>query len=149
MEGQHISDENKRLVRRIFDEVINQGDMAALDEIFGPDYVDHAAPPGLPPGRDGLKVNVGMFRTAFPDLHFTVEEMIAEGELVVTRRALTGTHRDELFGIPPTGKQVRISGIDISRVVDGRVVEHWGNEDDLGMLQQLGVIPPLGAERSP
>lgn len=137
--------DNKALVRRIFDEVINQRNVVAADEIFAADVRDHTVPPGLPPGRDGLKANFGAFLAAFPDLSFTVEDMIAEGDQVVTRRTFRGTHQGPLFGIPPTGRPVTVTGIDISRVEAGKVVEHWGNEDDLGMLQQLGVVPAPGS----
>src|SRR5437660_643887 len=108
--------DNKALVRRIFDEVINQRQVAVADTIFAAALVDHTLPPGVPPGREGLKLNFGLFLEAFPDLQFTVEEMIAEGDLVVTRRTFSGTHRGALFGIPATGKRVTVTGIDISRV---------------------------------
>jgi predicted ester cyclase len=85
-----------------------------------------------------------MFRAAFPDGSMTIEDMIAEGEKVVTRKTYRGTHQGELLSIPPTGRHVSVGLIDIMRIVDGKVVEHWNVGDDLGMLQQLGVIPPLG-----
>jgi predicted ester cyclase len=85
-----------------------------------------------------------MFRAAFPDGSMTIEDMIAEGEKVVTRKTYRGTHQGEFLSIPPTGRHVSLGLIDIMRIVDGKVVEHWNVGDDLGMLQQLGVIPPLG-----
>ena len=84
---------------------------------------------------------MGMFFSAFPDLHSTIDQLIAEGDIVAGRMTTTGTHRGEFMGIPPTGKRVTFSEIHIVRIADGKAVEHWGNSDDLGMMQQLGVIP--------
>jgi predicted ester cyclase len=112
-----------------------------IDEIVADDFVSHNAPPGLPPGREGVRVWASAFRAAFPDLWSKVEDVIVEGDRVVERFSGGGTHQGELFGIPPTGKQMRTTGINVLRVADGRVVEHWGNSDDLGVMRQLGVIP--------
>jgi predicted ester cyclase len=87
-----------------------------------------------------------MFRAAFPDGSMTIEDMIAEGDKVVTRKSYRGTHQGEFLSIPPTGRQIRVGLIDIMRIVDGKVVEHWNVGDDLGMLQQLGALPALGKE---
>ena len=135
--------ENKAVVRRIFDDIYNQGNLAAVDEIFAADYVDHSAPPGFPSGLDSFKQSFGMFRAAFPDIHVAVEDVIADGDKVVVRLTFSGTHTGALMGIPPTGKFVTITGIAIDRIKNGKVVEHWVNRDDLGMLQQLGVIPAM------
>ena len=138
------TEENKALTLRLIEEVINQGKLSTLDELIAADAVDHSLPPGLPPGREGVKLFLGMIRTAFPDIHETVEDIIAEGDTVVTRTTWRGTHQGALLGIAPTGKQVSVSGIDISRVASGKFVEHWQSADDLGLLQQLGVIPAMG-----
>lgn len=136
-----MSDENKAIVRRTMEECFNNGNLGVADELVTADYVDHAAPPGFPGGPEGFKQLVGMYRQAFPDLRVTIEEVIAEGDKVVTRWVATGTHQGELMGIPPTNKPVTVTGIDINRVVGGKVTEHWGNFDQLGMMQQLGVAP--------
>ena len=138
------TEENKALTLRLIEEVINQGKLSTIDELIAADAVDHSLPPGLPPGREGVKLFLGMIRTAFPDIHETVEDIIAEGDTVVTRTTWRGTHQGALLGIAPTGKQVSVSGIDISRVASGMFVEHWQSADDLGLLQQLGVIPAMG-----
>ncbi len=137
-------EKNKALNRRFVEEVINQGNLDALDELIDPGAVDHAAPPGFPTGREGAKQFVTMMSSAFPDLYLTIEEMVAEGDKVAMRSSWSGTHRGEFMGIPATGKQVTVSQIDISRVADGRMVEHWGQFDALGLMQQLGVVPPPG-----
>ena len=138
------TEENKNLALRLIEEVINQGKLSVLDELITADAVDHSLPPGLPSGREGVKLFLGMIRAAFPDIHETVEDLIAEGDTVVTRTTWHGTHQGPFLGIAPTGKQVSVSGIDISRLASGKFVEHWQSADNLGLLQQLGVIPTMG-----
>ena len=137
-----MTEDNKALNRRFVEEVINEGNLDAIDELLDPGVVDHAAPPGVPTGREGAKQFFAIVRSAFPDLHHTIEDMIAEGDKVVMRSTWSGTHQEEFMGIPATGRRVRVSAIDISRVADGRIVEHWEQSDALGLMQQLGVIPP-------
>ena len=133
---------NKAIIRRFVEEVQNGGDLTVLDEIAAADYVNHTAPPGVPPDREGLKQLTAMFRRAFPDGRMTVEDLVAEGDRVVTRKTFRGTHGGELMGIPPTGRAVAIQLIDIVRLADGKAVESWSAADDLGMLQQLGALAP-------
>jgi steroid delta-isomerase-like uncharacterized protein len=135
------AEENKALVRRFVDEVQSAGNIDAIDELCSPEFVNHSAPPGVPSNCEGVKQLTAMFRQAFPDSYFTVEDMIAEGDKVATRKTFHGTHQGEFMGIPPTGQQVSIGLIDIVRIVDGQVVEHWSMGDNLGLMQQLGVIP--------
>ena len=132
---------NKALARRFNEEVFNKGNIQAIDELFSPSYVNHTAPPGLPAGSNGTKVFVTMFRTAFPDLHITLEDIIAEGEKVVTRWLAQGTQQGAFLGVAATGKPIRLSGIDILRIVDGKIVEHWDITDQMGLMQQLGSGP--------
>ena len=139
-----MSAENKAILRRFFEDLFNTGNLAVADEIVATDYLNHNAAPGETPGREGLKQFVAAVRTAFPDLHFTVEDQIAEGDKVVTRFTGRGTHRGEFMGIPPTGKAFAISGIGLYRLADGKIVEDRVQEDTLGMLQQLGAIPSPG-----
>ena len=102
--------------------------------------MDHNPPPGAAPGVEGMKQMMGMFFAAFPDLNVTIDQLIA-GDIVVGRMTNTGTHQGDLMGIAPTGKSVTFSEIHMVRIENGKAVEHWGNIDDLGMMQQLGVIP--------
>jgi steroid delta-isomerase-like uncharacterized protein len=138
------AEENKATVRRFVDEVQSGGNIDAIDELCSPEFVNHSAPPGVPSNCEGVKLVTAMFRQAFPDSYFTVEEMVAEGDKVATRKTFHGTHQGEFMGIPPTGQQVSIGLIDIVRIADGQVVEHWSMGDNLGMMQQLGVIPQPG-----
>ena len=141
----HMSTEaNKASVRRFYDEVFNKKNRAAIDEFIDLNHVDHAAPPGTPGGLKGVKQTLNMYLTAFPDLHFTVEGMIVEGDKLVARLTVRGTQQGAFMGIPPTGKQATITAIDINRFADGKSVEHWLNMDTLGLLQQLGAIPAPG-----
>jgi len=135
---------HKTSARRFYDEVFNKKNRAAIDEFIEPNQVDHAAPPGTPGGLAGAKQTIGMYLTAFPDLHFTVEDMIAEGDKLVARLTVRGTQQGAFMGIPPTGKHVTVTAIDISRMAGGKSVEHWIEMDTLGMMQQLGVIPAPG-----
>ena len=143
------AEENKALVRHFVDEVQSAGNIDVLDEICSPDFVNHSAPPGVPSNCEGVKQLTVTFRQAFPDSYFTIEDMMAEGDKVATRKTFHGTHQGEFMGILPTGQQVSIGLIDIVRIADGRVVEHWSMGDSLGMMQQLGIVPrPGGTEEA-
>ena len=138
------AEENKAIARRVY-EAINQKNLDGLDEVVASDMTDHDAGPGQAPGLEGVKQLFSSVHTAFPDFQMNVEDMIAEGEKVVARVSWSGTHQGEFMGIAPTGNRVEVSGIDILRITEGKIVEHWGNFDDLGMMQQLGVMePPSG-----
>ncbi len=132
---------NKRLVQEGFQRLMNQGELALADELVSADFLNHDAPPGAPRGPAGLRGVVTMLRTAFPDLRIDTEELIAEGDKVVARTTLRGTRQGPFMGIPPTGRRFEQQQIHILRFVDGKAVEHRAVRDDLGMLQQLGVIP--------
>lgn len=134
-------EENKAIVRRFVNDGINTANLAIFDELLMSDVVDHYAPLGVAPGREGWKQTRLMFLTGFPDGRWEEEDLIAEGDKVVGRFIFRGTHRGDFFGIPATGNQVTVPNIHIMRFVAGKIVEHWGNGDDLGMLQQLGVVP--------
>ncbi len=137
------TEENKNLIRRFYEEVFNEKHLAALDAFYAPDHVDHTLPPGLPTSPDGTRQAIAMTLAALPDLHITIEDMIAEGDKVVTRFTTHGTQQGAFGSIPPTGKRVAITTIEITRVADGKIVEDWGLDDRLGMLQQLGLVPAL------
>jgi steroid delta-isomerase-like uncharacterized protein len=135
--------DNKALVRRLFDEVWNTGNVALVDDLLAPDFVDHAAQMGGgDPTRDGFKTQVRLFRTAFPDGRSQIEDLIAEDDRVVARWTDGGTQRGEWMGVPPTGKRVTMSGIDVYRIEQGRIAEFWCSEDELGLLRQLGALQP-------
>jgi steroid delta-isomerase-like uncharacterized protein len=138
------TEDHKALIRRLCDEGWNQGNLATLDEIISPNFVDHSPMvPNLSLGSEGYKQFVIASRTACPDFWVTIEDLIAEGDTVVMRITCGGTHQGAWLGIPPTGKQFTETGIYIFRIAGGKVVERWGNQDDLGMMQQLGLVPTL------
>jgi steroid delta-isomerase-like uncharacterized protein len=133
-------EENKALVRRFYQE-IDRGDLDAMDELVAEDYINHSPPPyPVPPGREGLKRAFQLSWDATPGYH-QIEDMIAEGDKVVTRLTAHGTHVGELAGIPPTGHTVTMTAIAIHRIADGKIVEHWSDKDTLGLMKQLGVLP--------
>ena len=136
-----IADENKVIVSRLYAEVMGKGNMAVADEVLAANYVDHRLPfPDLPPTRDGLKETVSRVRAAFPDIEPVIEDMVAGDDRVAVRVTAGGTHQNTFNGIPPTGKRISWQEVHIFRVADGKIVEHWGEFDMLGVLTQLGVI---------
>lgn len=135
------AEENKIVARRLLD-AVNRGNLAAAEDLVAPDYVDHGAPPGHPGGPAGFTATVQMYRAAFPDFYWAIEDMIGEGDKIAIRVTARGTHQGDLMGIAPTGRQVTVTGIAIWRIADGKVAEAWVNRDLLGMMQQLGAIPP-------
>jgi steroid delta-isomerase-like uncharacterized protein len=139
------AEKNKALVRSVFEEGWNAGNLDLFDETDAPDYVLHD--PSVPEdvrGVQGVKRFASMYLRAFPDLRFTVEDQVAEGEKVATRWTSSATHLGELMGIPPTGNRTGVSGITISRVSEGRLAEDWNIWDTLGLMRQLGVAPDPG-----
>jgi predicted ester cyclase len=131
------AEENKALVRRFFEEVLNQGNLDAVDELVAPDYVDHGVPQGKYAGREGLKRSVAKQLAASSDLHFHIKEQIAEGDKVITWVIGSGTHdRGDFFGLAPTGERMTMAFITISRVVEGKIVEEWGVSDSSAVWQR-------------
>ena len=134
-------DANKALVRRWWEET-DKGNLAIVDELCAPDYVDHSPPlPGMGVGSEAVRKANQTLAAAFPDTVHTVEAMIAEGDLVVTRLRGRGTFLGECLGIPPNGRVVEITGISIHRIADGKLVEHWGVTDELHLMEQIGLVP--------
>jgi steroid delta-isomerase-like uncharacterized protein len=130
------------VARRYFEEVWNQGKVDVLDELLAPDYVNHTPSVGSPPpGPNGLKPIVLAIRRAFPDLHFTIEDVVVATDAVAIRTTMTGTHRGDLFGMAPTHRSVRVTQIQIERLRGGRIVQHWRVTDELTLMRQLGVVP--------
>jgi predicted ester cyclase len=136
--------DNKAIVTRVSEQAVGGGDLSVMDELVAEDFLDHSALPGTPPGREGAKEFVRIFHAGFPDLSLTNEDIIEEGDKVVHRYVLRGTHQGEFMGIPPTGNRIEVHGIDELRVAGGKIVERWGQVDQLGLMQQLGVVPPPG-----
>ena len=144
-----MSEENKTIARRWMEELWSQGNSDVAGEIIAANYAVHdPGTPGRVGGVEGEKHTVTMYRTVFPDLRFTMEDVVGEGDRVVVRWTTRGTHRGELMGVPPTGKQVVVTGISILRIANGKIAEHKLNWDTLGMLQQLGIVPPTGEDRA-
>jgi steroid delta-isomerase-like uncharacterized protein len=136
--------ENRALLKRFYDEGWNANDISVYDELVTEDFIDHQAVPGMGAGREGFKQLNVIFRTAFPDVQVHYDGVIAEGDMVSCRWTSTGTHQGNLFGIPPTGRSVKVTATVVYRVEGGRLAEGWINRDDLGMMRQLGVIPTPG-----
>ncbi len=136
------AEENKALVRRFYEE-IDKGNLEALDELVAEDYLDHSPPPfPVGPGREGLKEAFKLFWEATPG-HHEIEDQVAEADRVVTRLTAYGKHEGDLPGIPRTGSDMKMTAVVIHRIADGKLVEKWSDNDELGMLQQLGVIPRM------
>ena len=131
---------NKAIVRRIVEEAQSGHNLGVVDELIADDFVDHSVPPGLPPTRDGVKMQFAMFFSAFPDLHVVIHDQVAEGDQVVTRKTFHGTHLGDLMGITPTGRPVAFDVIDILRVHDGKITDHWNVVDQLGLMHQIGAL---------
>ncbi len=130
-------------IRRIFEEAFNRGNLAVVDEVLAFDHVAHNAFTGGPHGPQGLKGLIVTFRTAFPDLHCSVEDEIQEGEKIALHWTLRGTHKGLYLGNPPTGRQVVAQGIIFARISNGQIAEDWTLIDQMGILQQIGVVPPI------
>jgi steroid delta-isomerase-like uncharacterized protein len=133
--------ENKAVITSFVEEVINQGQLGRADDLVAVDFVELDPLPGQQQGREGLKQVIGALRTAFPDIHWVIEEMVEEGEKVFSRFTWHGTHLGEFFGVPATGKQIKVKGMVVDRVVAAKITESRILMDGLSIMRQLGVIP--------
>ena len=134
---------NKAFASRLY-EAINAGNLDLIDKVISEDFVEHEGFPGLPTtGPEAPKAALGMFRAAFPDLQMTADDMIGEGDRVVVRGTMSGTHKGELMGMPPTNKSFKIQFIDILEIHDGQGTAHWGMTDQAALMQQLGLAPEM------
>lgn len=140
-----IAEDNKALVRRYVEEVFNQRHLAAVETFIAAEDVDHTLPPNLPTNLAGTKTAIALFLRAIPDLRISIEDVVAEGDRVAIRYTSRGTQRGPFGPLPATGRRVMISSYLIARIADGKIVEMWGLDDQLGLLQQLGVLPALVA----
>jgi steroid delta-isomerase-like uncharacterized protein len=141
--SRQMSETNKIVSRRLNEEAFNQGKIDVIEELVAPTCVNHDPATGDTKGPEGTRELIEGYRSAFPDLKITIEEQIAEGDLVASRWTGTGTHKGELLGIAATGKETTVTGITIEKVKDGKIVESWTNWDTLGLMRQLGVIPAM------
>jgi steroid delta-isomerase-like uncharacterized protein len=135
------TERNKSTVRDLIDGLFTKGDLGAVDTYFAEDFINHDPPFGVSADREGMRTAGALMRQAFPDWHSELHELVAEGDIVVERFTASGTQRGEVMGVPPSGKTVSLSGINMFRLRDGLVVERWGRLDELGFLRQLGVVP--------
>jgi predicted ester cyclase len=135
-------EQNKAISRRIPLEVFNEGRIDVIDEIVAPDIKEHGElPPGIPAGRDGLRAVASALRKGFPDIKYRIDLQVAEGDFVAGYTTVSGTHKGEVFGMPATGKHAEWAETHIVKIVNGKITEHWGIVDQLGMLRQLGLAP--------
>jgi predicted ester cyclase len=142
-----MSEQNKAIVRRLFEELWNKGNLSVADQLFTPNYTHHdSSSPDFGYGPESERKRATLYRSAFPDLRLTIEDLIAEGDTVMARWSGHGTHKGNLNEIAPTGKQFTISGVTIARFVNGKLSEGFVNWDALGLMQQLGVVPPFAAK---
>ena len=135
--GSDHSNKNVELVKRFFEEVWNKGNLGLVDEFLAPDFVDYNRPPGTPDGREGYTAGVNMIRTAFPDFHFTLDQILAEDNRVAVRLTGCGTHKGDFLGISPTGKQVELGSMTFIHIKNGKLAERWGISDIPRVIQQL------------
>ena len=135
-------EENKSIVRRFFEVGPSKGDLDAANELLAPDFFLHVPLP-CSPGVRGIDEVVSACRAAFQDLQVTVEDMVAEGDMVAARFTARGVHNGAFMGLPPTGKPITMTGIEIFRLENGKIAELWGEANLLGLMQQLGILPPM------
>ncbi len=131
------------LVRRYYDDALTPANWQALEQLVAPDFVEHEALWGIPATRDGLRQKYELLRSGFPDLRFHVEDLLMDGDKVVARVSVSGTHSRPFMGQPPTGHHFSVTSLNIFRIHNGQIVEHWGVFDQMGMLAQLHVFPAI------
>lgn len=134
-------EQHQNIIHRYYEEVWNQGRLDVLDELLDTQYINHTpSVPNPPPGPDGLKPIVAAIRRAFPDLHYEIKDIIVNDSMAVARVIMTGTQQDSLFDLPPTGRKIMVNQINIEKIKNGKVVEHWRVTDELGLMKQLGFV---------
>jgi steroid delta-isomerase-like uncharacterized protein len=138
-----MTNTHRTLIERYFNELFNGGRVELIPKLLHPDYVNHSpGTPELPRGRDGVAIVVAGLRRAFPDLSYAIDDLVLGDDAVATRTTMTGTHRGDLFGLPATGRSVKVAQFTIERIKDGQIIAHHRLTDDLALLRQLGVLPP-------
>ncbi len=139
--GTPLAERNKEAFRQIIEEGFSKGNLAALDAVVAPDFVEHQKVTGLPPGLEGLKAMIRGLRAVLPDLTLTIEDVTTDGDKVWARLTGRGTHQGQFFGLPGTGKTVAVDVMDVGRFENGKMVEHWGVPDRFSLLEQLDLLP--------
>jgi len=137
-----MSEQNKALERRMYEEIYNKNNLGAYGQFFATDWVCHPSLPAVPPGLEGMKESHTLMSKAFPDMQVKLEDIVAEGDKVACRWTATATHKGEFMGMAATGKQVTVTGIHIDRIAGGKIVESWNYSDMMEVMQQLGMKPP-------
>ena len=135
-----MSEQNEAVVRRFFEECINDKALHVVDALFSPDYVNYAATPDISPDLQGYKKRIAYMLSGFPDLHVEIEDVFSAGDRVAIRVTASGTHKGDYMGLSATGKHAKWTATGIYQVADGRIVQRWENRDDLGLMQQLGAV---------
>lgn len=135
---------NKAAMQRFYDEVINKHNVAMVDSLVSPDYVEHCVDPGYTPDRNGLRKGWEDFVKGYPDLNAKTNFMVADSEYVTMQYTIMGTNTGSVMGMPATGKKINVDGVDIVRFKNGKAVEHWGYMDEMKMMTQLGMMPGMG-----
>ena len=140
MNTENLIQQNQQLIRDYFNEVWNKGNLDLLDDLLSPNYLNHSSSiPDSPPGPLGLKPIITAMRNAFPDLHYTIQDLIITKDRIVARVKMTGTHTGDFFGTPPTNKKISVNQINIEYIENGRITEHWRITDENTMMNQLGL----------
>ena len=137
-----MSEENKELERRIYEEIYNKKNLGAFEQFYATDWVCHPSLPGMLPDLDGMKQSYALSNSALPDMQVKLEDMLTEGDKIACRWTATATHKGEFMGMPPTNKQVTITGVHIDRIAGGKIVETWNYSDMMEVMQQPGMKPP-------
>lgn len=128
---------NELVIRRYFQELFNEGKLDLVDVLLAPNYVNHSPSPGLPPGREGVRVVVRALRTAFPDLSYTIEDLVLGDDAVATRTTMRGTHRGDFFGLAPTNRPIEVAQMTIERFSEGQIIAHHRVTDEAMLMRQL------------
>lgn len=136
------TDQTDSLIRRMFAVAFNQGMFAVVDELVAPNGITHSVACGMPNNREGIKQLIALLRSAFPDLHCTVEDEISAGDKIAAHWTMRGTHKGPFLGNRPTNRPIVVQGMIFARMENGQIAENWTLVDQMGMLQQLGIIPP-------
>jgi steroid delta-isomerase-like uncharacterized protein len=148
MNTTNISEAAKAVVRRNTEEVQGGGNFDVFEELFADDFLDHTPQPGRTPDKDGARQLYKVLRAAFPDFHAVIHWQLADGDRVTTYKTYHGTHRGEFFGVAPTGRAIQFETVDVMRVRDGKITDHWGVANLFSLMEQLGAWPPATAARS-
>jgi steroid delta-isomerase-like uncharacterized protein len=142
-----MEEANITQMKKFYTEVVNKGNLDLMDELCTENFIEHEQLPGVKSNLEGVKQFFKMYRTAFPDLKFNIEQIFAKDDKVVTYITITGTQKAEFMGVPASGKKINLKGIDIVRFKDGKAVEHWGVTDTMTMMTQIGAIPDKPAKK--